>query len=233
MNHFAKCRGAALLLFLTSSFSYAGMHPIRVASNTNCVECHADHAKGVYVHTPVKQGCLECHVVTEREDATYILLKPAKSVICRDCHEMKEPMRAHFPYGSNMCLRCHNPHAANDPRLLNAKVNEICLECHLRRPGQLSSQYIPTITLSLNNTMGHPYERHPVSGVIDPLTGTEMSCMSCHLAHGGTMPHYLKMAAEIPEDALNQNVETNDMCHKCHMRLWGLDNSTKKKKKNH
>lgn len=233
MNRFLRWLGMLMVCVLTSSISYAGMHPIRVAADSNCLECHADHAKGAYVHAAVKQGCLECHSVTVRDEATYILLKPAKTVICLNCHQLEEPLRAHFPYGSAMCLRCHNPHASNDPRLLNAKVNDICLDCHLRRPGRLTSQYLPTVALSLSNTMGHPYERHPVSGVIDPLTGNEMSCMSCHLAHGGTMPHYLKMAAEIPEDALNQNVETNDMCHKCHLRLWGLDNPAKRKKKNH
>jgi len=45
------------------------------------------------------------------------------------------------------------------------------------------------------------------------------------------------MASEIPEDALNQNSETKDMCHKCHLRLWGLDGAeygkrNKKKKAN-
>ncbi len=230
-NHFFL--RIALTFLLTSSNAYAGMHPIRVAPDANCVECHADHADGAYVHAPVKQGCLACHTISNREDAAYILLKPAKTVICLNCHQAEEPPRTHFPYGSGMCLRCHNPHTSNDSRLLVAKANEICLDCHLRRPGNSNSQYMPTIALSLNNTMGHPYERHPVSGVIDPLTGSEMSCLSCHLAHGGTMPHYLKMGAEIPEDALNQNVETNDMCHKCHMRLWGLDGPAKKKKKSH
>jgi predicted CXXCH cytochrome family protein len=50
-----------------------------------------------------------------------------------------------------------------------------------------------------------------------------MSCLSCHDAHGGAQLHLLKMGAAIPEDALNQVTETNDICRKCHMRLWGLD----------
>ncbi|HET6181713.1 MAG TPA: hypothetical protein VFE61_32645 [Candidatus Sulfotelmatobacter sp.] len=52
-----------------------------------------------------------------------------------------------------------------------------------------------------------------------------------HQPHGGAKLHLLKMAAQIPEDALNQNIETNDMCRKCHMRLWGLDQNTSGKKK--
>ena len=51
------------------------------------------------------------------------------------------------------------------------------------------------ISLMVNNSIGHPYERHPVSGNPDPLTGTEMPCMSCHLAHGGMQPHVLKMGS--------------------------------------
>jgi hypothetical protein len=49
-----------------------------------------------------------------------------------------------------------------------------------------------------------------------------MSSISCHLAHGGTKLHHLKMSAEIAEDGLNQNTETKDMWHKCHLILWGL-----------
>src|ERR1035441_6458071 len=139
----------------------------------------------------------------------------------------------HFPYASGMCLRCHNPHLSANPRLLRAKVNELCLSCHLRTATSVPSQYLPTIALAADNRTGHPYERHPVSGSRDPLNGGEMSCISCHLAHGGTKLHLLKMGSEIPEDALNQNTETKDMCRKCHLLLWGLEGagSAKKSKK--
>jgi hypothetical protein len=39
------------------------------------------------------------------------------------------------------------------------------------------------------------------------------------------------MGDEIPEDALNQNTETKDMCEKCHMKLWGMDRTSGRKKK--
>jgi predicted CXXCH cytochrome family protein len=60
------------------------------------------------------------------------------------------------------------------------------------------------ITLTSENRIGHPYEHHPVSGTPDPLTGGEMSCISCHPPHGAGKLHLLKMASEIPEDALNR-----------------------------
>lgn len=216
---------------------YAGSHPVRVDQNSNCLECHADHATGDHVHPAVTLGCTSCHSIENREDATYVVLKPAKGVACFECHEPATFLYPHLPYASGMCTRCHNPHASANPGLLRAKVNELCLSCHLRTPESVPSSYMPTIALTVNNSMGHPYERHPVSGSRDPLTGGEMSCMSCHLAHGGTQPHLLKVGAEIPEDAMNQNTETKDMCRKCHLLMWGLEGSSlkakNKKKKDH
>jgi predicted CXXCH cytochrome family protein len=221
---------AILIWLLGSPFGYAAAHPAKVDERSNCAECHADHATALHVHPATKAGCLSCHAIESRDDESYVVLKPAKSVICLECHHAETPLRTHFPYGAGMCTRCHAPHGSDNPRLLRAKVNDLCLECHLRSSKVPQSRYMPTIDLSLNNSMGHPYERHPVSGVPDPLTGAEMSCLSCHLPHGGSKLHYLKMGSEIPEDALNQNTETNDMCHKCHLRMWGLDKPPQKKK---
>ncbi len=110
-------------------------------------------------------------------------------------------------------------------------MNELCLDCHLQTKQQVSSRYMPTIELTANNSIGHPTLRHPVSEASDAVNGGEMSCMSCHRAHGGTQPHFLRAASEIPEDALNQSTETKDMCHKCHQLMWGLEGSSGKKKK--
>jgi len=209
---------------------YAELHPVPIDENSNCLECHADHATGDHVHPAVKSGCTSCHSVEKRDDATYVNLKPAKFIICYECHQPATFLYSHLPYASGMCLRCHNPHASANPRLLRAKVNELCLKCHLRTPDSGPSRSMPTIVLTDNNTKGHPYEGHPVSGSRDPLIGEEMSCLSCHQAHGGAQLHLLKTAAEIPEDALNQNTETKDMCRKCHLRLWGMDEVSGKKK---
>ena len=222
-----------LLIFslVGTCIGYGVSHPVRVDDSSNCRECHADHATGDHVHPAVTLGCNSCHSITSRDAETYVVLKPSKGVICFECHESTKFVYPHLPYASGMCTRCHNPHVSGNPRLLRAKVNELCLSCHLRTPESVSSRYLPTIALVVNNSIGHPYERHPVSGSPDPLTGTEMSCMSCHLAHGGMQPHLLKMGAEIPEDALNQSTETKDMCRKCHLLMWGLEGASHKNRK--
>jgi hypothetical protein len=51
-----------------------------------------------------------------------------------------------------------------------------------------------------------------------------------HQLPPGAQPHLLKTAAEIPEDALNQNIETKDMCRECHLKLWGLEGAPAGKK---
>jgi predicted CXXCH cytochrome family protein len=227
----------ALLLMMACWFGprlgYARAHPAPLDQNTNCLECHADHATGDQVHPAEKQGCASCHSIENREGATYIVAKPSKTILCFECHRPEAFSYSHFPYASGDCLRCHNPHVAANPRPLRAQVNELCLKCHQRSPDSVPSPYLPTIVLTADNRLGHPYERHPVRGSHDPLTGLEISCISCHLPHGGAKLHLLKMGAEIPEDALNQNTETNDMCRKCHLILWGLEGATSAKNHKH
>ncbi|HYM77695.1 MAG TPA: cytochrome c3 family protein [Candidatus Dormibacteraeota bacterium] len=216
-------RCVVLIPLLSPCLCLAEAHPVPLDEHSSCVECHADLVALEHVHPAVKLGCTSCHVVENRENVTYVALKSAGGGVCWQCHPREKLLRAHFPYASGMCMKCHVPHASANPRLLRAKVNDLCLSCHLHTRETAPSRYMPTIELTLNNTVGHPYQRHPVGGYPDPLAGGEMSCISCHLAHGGTKLHYLKMGSEIPEDALNQNTETKSMCEQCHMRLWGLD----------
>jgi len=215
---------------LGAQLCYAGAHPARVDEHSNCLECHADHGTGDYVHPAVKSGCISCHRVENHDGASYVAVQPKESTTCRECHAAVAVRHQHFPYASGMCTRCHDPHASKFPGLLRAKVNDLCLDCHLQNAAKRTSRYLPTIELTADRRMGHPYARHPVSGSPDPISGGEMSCISCHLPHGGNKLHQLKMGAEIPEDALNQNTETKDLCETCHMKLWGMDNVRKKKR---
>jgi predicted CXXCH cytochrome family protein len=216
---------------LGAHLCYAGVHPVRVDEHSNCVECHADHAAGQYIHPALKNGCISCHKVENHDDGSYVAMQPRESNGCRACHASAPVLHPHFPYASGMCTRCHNPHASRVRGLLRTKVNDLCLDCHLQSRAKQASRYLPTIELTSDNRMGHPYARHPVSGLPDPISGVEMSCISCHQPHGGNKLHQLKMGSEIPEDALNQNTETKDMCEKCHMKLWGMEGAGAKKGK--
>ena len=227
-------RAAVRLLMvgvISACLCHADAHPVRVDGLSNCIECHADYAKGEHIHPAVMGGCTSCHTVENHDDASFISVQPKDSNDCRVCHKAVPVAHPHFPYASGMCTRCHDPHASKFPGLLRAKVNDLCLDCHLQGNAKHASRYVPTIELTDDHRLGHPYARHPVSGSQDPITGREMSCLSCHLPHGGNKLHQLKMGAEIPEDALNQNTETRDMCEKCHMKLWGVEATGRDKHK--
>src|SRR5580765_7616758 len=145
-----KLTGILLVLgeVLGAQLCYAGAHPARVDEHSNCVECHADHATGDYVHPAVKGGCISCHEVENHDDASFVAVQPKESNGCRECHQGAPMLHPHFPYSSGMCTRCHDPHASKFPRLLRARVNDLCLDCHLQSRAKHASRYLPTIELS-------------------------------------------------------------------------------------
>ena len=231
MTYSARLTILALSLSLCSAGAWAKAHPTGITDSANCLECHAAKATGTHVHAAVKQGCASCHTIENHDGETHVRLKLESPALCLGCHQnpvfTTDP---HFSYSPGRCLGCHDPHGSGGPSLIRAGVNELCLNCHLRTKESTSSTYLPTIALTSNNSLGHPFAKHPVKGKTDPLTGNEMSCVSCHLAHGGDRRFHLKEGAQIPEDALNQNVETKDMCNKCHQAMWGLDGSATEKR---
>ncbi len=230
--YFSRLTIVALALLLGNASGLTNPHPTRLSEGASCLECHAAKAAAAHVHPATKKGCGICHAVENRGEETYVQLRQPSPALCFECHHdavfTSDP---HFSYSPGACLGCHDPHGSNDPSLMRASINDLCLRCHLRGKESASSTYLPTISLAKDNSVGHPFAAHPVKGKKNPLTGDEMSCVSCHLAHGGARRFHLKVGAQIPEDALNQNVETKDMCNKCHQAMWGLDGGVGKKSK--
>jgi predicted CXXCH cytochrome family protein len=118
-------------------------------------------ATGNHVHAAVTMGCPSCQSIENCEGVAYVVVKPAKTIVCFECYPPEPFLYPHFPYASGDCVRCHNPHVAANPNLLRAQVNELCLKCHLRSPDSVPSPYMPTIALTSNQRLGHPYETHP------------------------------------------------------------------------
>lgn len=222
---------AVLIGLLGTSLCHASEHPARVDESSNCLQCHADKIEGEHVHPAIKKGCTVCHVIESKGETTYVSLKESPAV-CLACHQQKVVLYEHLPYSSGWCLRCHDPHASGSRMLARGNVNDVCLGCHLSSPERVASREVPMIVLTADRTTGHPYPQHPVRGKADPLTGGELSCVSCHAPHGAAKRPLLKMGGQIPEDAINHVTETNDMCRKCHLALWGLVQAPSAKKKN-
>ena len=65
--------GLAGFLLLIATTLRADIHPAPLDKNTDsakCLECHADKAKGKFVHSAVSTGCTSCHEVRVNKDVT-------------------------------------------------------------------------------------------------------------------------------------------------------------------
>jgi predicted CXXCH cytochrome family protein len=67
--------------------------------------------------------------------ASKFKLKPgATGQACLECHAafedlLKKPS-VHTPVKAKQCTSCHNPHASNHAKLLDADAGKVCLDCH-------------------------------------------------------------------------------------------------------
>jgi len=132
---------AGLALFWGVS-ALADVHPVPLDKNTDtakCLECHADKAKGKSVHTAISAGCTSCHEIRVNKDVTRVkLITTTPAALCFTCHADKSPAEIkgtiHKPAVRD-CLKCHDPHASDNPNHLLKPVSgdvkeNLCLGCH-------------------------------------------------------------------------------------------------------
>ncbi len=104
-----------------------------------CYQCHTEKSNAFTRRSahPVNQGnltCLSCHQFTRRDDQN---LAYDLNRICQDCHPQQagpflfehEPVNGYSLEGSG-CTECHDPHGAENDRLLKQRDNQICMQCH-------------------------------------------------------------------------------------------------------
>jgi DmsE family decaheme c-type cytochrome len=184
--------------------SSAAAKPGYVGPDT-CATCHEDLATALKMTTHGRTSranwdgglmCESCHGpgaehVDGGGDKSKIrrpLTLPAQdqSAICLSCHEKGQHAywegSPHEGRGLS-CLTCHKIHHADaPPKSLLAKKTEFatCTSCHLRRKASL------------------------MRSAHMPMREGQMSCSSCHNAHGSPGPSMLR------QNSLNEN------CYSCH-----------------
>ena len=189
-----------------------------------CLSCHPEKQDAKFVHTAVRMGCENCHLVTSENSRTTIRFVAKQAELCIRCHAEKKGAVLHGPYKRGQCLVCHDAHRGAFEAQVRAEVNTLCLSCHgsdqasvkvkaatgevlLLGNQKLSREeyhQAPKLRLDPSGTTGHPILGHPVTGK-DPH-GKDLNCLSCHDPHSsalsGLMPH---------------GVETEkDLCARCH-----------------
>jgi predicted CXXCH cytochrome family protein len=96
-------------------FSLPNAHPVLAGKGT-CVDCHEVHEGNAIKGTG---GDLE-----------------AGNETCTKCHTaQKGPFIFEHAALSEGCTACHNPHGSVNQKMLVARDANLCLRCHLERPG--------------------------------------------------------------------------------------------------
>lgn len=186
------CHQPELEAFVQAHMNY----PVRSA----CLQCHTAHAgdratlQKKNVHEPVAQGkCSACHTV---EDSA-IVTDRAADRLCLDCHEKPadDMTSSHKPYREGQCTSCHLVHASDDPVLLAAPKETICLSCHRpeSQPGGKPG----------SEAAGEE-AREPVRSIHEPVEKGQ--CMECHTSHDSGQATLLRE-------------EPGTLCFRCHDRI--------------
>lgn len=153
-----------------------------------CSRCHSDMLSAGRTHmTRSVSDCLYCHQVEASGNAF-------------------EPHRVTTEPDDESCVTCHLGHDRSSPSAGHAMVT--CSECHDPHGSvQAFNLRQPAVTLCTESchTDGDIGLSHPVgNGIIDRMTGTEMTCTStCHSVHSPEQPKLLQFS-------------DNDLCRQCH-----------------
>lgn len=150
-------------------------HLLKIAQPQLCYQCHYNVKPqfSLPLHHKVEEGlmqCTDCHDPhsVSAENAAGASARQIK--MCIKCHtDTAGPFTfEHAAVKVEGCTGCHFPHGGPNPGLLSrAKVNTICLECHLP---------LPVFTATLPAGSAHTQARW------------DQSCVSCHASiHGSNI----------------------------------------------
>ncbi len=171
-----------------------------VEKDNPCYVCHKKMLSVKYVHGPAgTYSCGYCHA--SKGNPKHAVAKRG-AALCYECHadmavQVKKKKFVHGPVEAGMCESCHDAHGSQNESQLIKPINELCLSCH----GHIRGQKHVVMT-----TTG---EGHPLSGKKDPLrssSGKQMSCVSCHLPHGGNVRYFF----------FNNVEDRMTLCQACH-----------------
>ena len=153
------------------------------ANDPDCLACHAALIAKKVVHPAVQMGCPACHADIDASAIPHkVKGKIAKGLsaeppkLCVNCHDKKlfEGKVTHAPVAGGMCLFCHNPHASDQPAMLNSEPAKLCLGCHAEVKQKAHATVLPG---------GHPLgdQARPLA---DPSReGKTFYCAACHEPH--------------------------------------------------
>ncbi len=184
---------------------------LTVTGNDLCFTCHREMAAGVktakFVHTPVRDSCVNCH--SPHSGAfSYNLPADPRRDLCLTCHSdieqtTKDATVPHKALASEQkCLTCHDPHFSNYPRQLRKQPMDLCLSCHDREYNNPSGKIADMKTVLQASSDKH-----------GPIR--EGDCTGCHNPHGS--PNFRMLREPFPPVFYAPYSESNyKLCFMCH-----------------
>jgi DmsE family decaheme c-type cytochrome len=107
-----------------------------------CFSCHAEQRADFQkpFHHRVEEGLIQCNDCHNPHGALrdrQLRSTPDQDIICFKCHSDKRGpfVFEHEPVKGEGCQTCHTAHGSPYPRmLLTARINSLCLQCHVTIP---------------------------------------------------------------------------------------------------
>ncbi len=208
------------LIFVVQTFAVEKFVPITCLTS----KCHSDLNEQKFLHSPLKaKGCVLCHQMVDQSEKSHKLSEKHPSIaidmgknqasLCLKCHvewgkTFKAKAFAHSAIDQKGCSACHNPHGADNAKLLKDSnyTQELCLSCHKKNE---------------NWEKGDKDNAHRAMKV-------KSKCLNCHEVHSGNRPKLLKdepaalcmkchdeITKMEPKGSLHTPVKNGD-CLKCH-----------------
>jgi predicted CXXCH cytochrome family protein len=189
--------------------------------NALCFMCHPDKEEGLktkkVVHPPVKQSCILCH--NQHGSPNKAVLKDPVPVLCSNCHPSqaaltKRALTKHGPMtDAGSCMNCHDPHFADQPRLLPMAQYDLCLGCHSTELDTETGKIKNMSAFLETNKNGH-----------GPVKSKD--CVSCHSPHGSDSWRAL-MRYYPPEFYTSYSDGKYALCFGCHSSAAFTQRTTK------
>jgi predicted CXXCH cytochrome family protein len=156
----------------------------------NCLRCHEKIKEELYAtHNHIigsaGNACTTCHS-PHAGDGKGLFRGANHAQVCRKCHadSMKKSDSKRYKHQNlRDCTNCHAPHGSNQLAMMKTDLNTVCSACH-ETQGKFT---------------------HPVGDkVLDPRTGQQVTCVSCHDSMGTDFKFHLKKSG------------SKELCIQCH-----------------
>ena len=127
-------RSLVTIIFVTL-FLFSAALAQKNFSNCTAKGCHLTQKKFDNIHSPVEDGCSDCHVTESDkhpvQDEIEFKLTTKMPELCFDCHDTyANTGNLHSPVEDGDCKSCHNPHSSDNEFLLKAELGTVCADCH-------------------------------------------------------------------------------------------------------